>query len=65
MLSLTLVSVFVESFNAAVHRSEGLSQQGATASLSHRRGEHWFTVVGAVPPGSLKLFAAALEKRAH
>ena len=62
---VTLVSLFVEGYNAALHRSEGLSQQGATASLSQRRGEHWFTVVGAVPPSTLKLFVAALEKRTH
>lgn len=62
---VTLVSLFVESYNAAVHRTEAHSQQGATASLSQRRGEHWFTVVGAVPQAALKRFAAALEKRAH
>jgi sigma-E factor negative regulatory protein RseB len=28
-----------------------------------RRGEHWITVVGDVPAATLKLFAAAVERR--
>jgi sigma-E factor negative regulatory protein RseB len=28
-----------------------------------RRGEHWITVVGDVPPTTLKLFADALDRR--
>ncbi len=60
---LTLVSLFVETYDDKLHRSEGHSQQGATSSLSQRRGDHWFTVVAAVPVATLKLFAAAMDKR--
>jgi len=60
---LALVSLFVESYDEQLHRSESHNQQGATSSLSQRRGEHWFTVVGGVPPATLQLFAAAMDKR--
>jgi sigma-E factor negative regulatory protein RseB len=60
---LTHVSVFVETYQAQRHRSEVLAQRGATATLMQRRGVYWLTVVGDVPPGALKLFAAALERR--
>lgn len=60
---LTHVSVFVEASRAQRNRSEALAQHGATATLTQRRGDHWITVVGDVPPPTLKLFAAALERR--
>lgn len=60
---LTHVSLFVEPYKPEYHRNEIQAQQGATATLMHRRGEHWVTVVGDVPPATLKLFAEALELR--
>lgn len=60
---LTHVSVFVEPFNAQIHPGEMRAQQGATATLMSRRGDHWFTVVGDVPPSTLVLFVDALERR--
>jgi sigma-E factor negative regulatory protein RseB len=39
------------------------AQQGAMGSLMSRRGDDWITVVGDVPPTTLKLFAAAAERR--
>ncbi|HLL17706.1 MAG TPA: MucB/RseB C-terminal domain-containing protein, partial [Rubrivivax sp.] len=57
------VSLFVEPFDSQRHRSEMLSQQGATGTLMARRGEHWITVVGDVPPTTLKMFADALDRR--
>jgi sigma-E factor negative regulatory protein RseB len=60
---LTRVSVFVESISAKRQRNEGLAQRGATATLTQRRGEHWMTAVGDVPPATLKLFVAALERK--
>jgi sigma-E factor negative regulatory protein RseB len=39
------------------------AQHGATAMLTQRRGEHWLTAVGDVPLATLKLFAAALDRR--
>lgn len=60
---LTLVSLFIEPFNPQHHRAEMLAQQGATATLLTRRGEHWITAVGDVPAGTLKLFADAIDRR--
>ena len=60
---LTHVSLFVEPYKPEHHRSEMQAQQGATASLMQRRGDHWFTVVGDVPLATLRLFADALERR--
>ncbi len=60
---LTHVSLFVERFQPELHKSPSSAQRGATASLAQRGGEHWFTVVGDVPPRTLQLFAAALDRR--
>lgn len=60
---LTHVSLFVEPYKPEYHRTETQAQQGATATLTQRRGEHWVTVVGDVPSATLKLFAEALERR--
>ena len=60
---LVLVSLCVETYDEKVHRGEAHNQQGATSSLSQRRGEHWLTVVAAAPLATLRSFAAALDKR--
>jgi len=60
---LTRVSVFVEAYRAQRARSETLAQYGAMATMAQRRGEYWITAVGDVPPATLKLFLAALERK--
>ncbi len=60
---LTHVSLFIEPYRPQQHRGESQAQQGATATIAARRGEHWFTAVGDVPPATLKLFADAIERR--
>jgi sigma-E factor negative regulatory protein RseB len=60
---LTHVSLFVEQYKPQRHRPDTLAQQGANATLTLRRGEHWVTAVGDVPPATLRLFAAALERK--
>jgi sigma-E factor negative regulatory protein RseB len=60
---LTHVSLFVEQFLPQRHRTDAHSQQGASATLTLRRGEYWVTAVGDVPPATLRLFAAALERK--
>lgn len=60
---LTHVSVFVEPYNAVMHRHELLMAMGATQTLARRQGEWWLTVIGDVPVVTLKAFAAALERR--
>ncbi|MBE0550243.1 MAG: MucB/RseB C-terminal domain-containing protein, partial [Rubrivivax sp.] len=60
---LTHVSVFLESYKPQRHRTEMQARQGATATVMLRRGEHWVTAVGDVPPATLELFAEAIERR--
>ena len=60
---LTHVSLSIEPFKPQRHRGELQAQQGATSTLMLRRGEYWITVVGDVPATTLKLFAAAVERR--
>ncbi len=60
---LTHVSIFIEPFKPQQHRAESQVQRGATATIAARRGEHWITAVGDVPPATLKLFADAVERR--
>lgn len=60
---LTHVSVFLEPFKVQRHGAEVQAQQGATAAVMTRRGEHWMTAVGNVPPATLKQFVAAFERR--
>lgn len=60
---LTYVSVFLEPFKPERHTTEAQAHQGATSTVMLRRGEHWLTAVGDVPPATLKQFAAAFERR--
>ena len=60
---LTLVSIFIEPFRADRHVPEPVVAMGATHALSRRQGDWWVTVVGDVPPSTLRRFAQALERR--
>ena len=60
---LTHVSIFIEPFEAARHRKDLQAQFGATHSLAGRKGEAWITVMGDVPPITLKQFFEGLERR--
>lgn len=60
---LTHVSVFIEPFNAAVHRREMVVAMGATQTLVRRQGQWWVTVIGDVPVVTLRAFAATLDAR--
>jgi sigma-E factor negative regulatory protein RseB len=60
---LTHVSLFVEQYKTQRHRADTQTQQGASTTLMMRRGEHWVTAVGDVPPATLRLFATALERK--
>lgn len=59
---LTHVSVFIEPFRADRHRP-GTVAVGATHTLMQPHGASWITVMGDVPMGTLKKFAAALERQ--
>jgi sigma-E factor negative regulatory protein RseB len=60
---LTYVSVFIEPFRPDRHTRPLLAAAGATSTLAQRQGDWWVTVVGDTPPATLKMFAAALERR--
>jgi sigma-E factor negative regulatory protein RseB len=59
---LTYVSVFIEAYNAQRHPRPMLASIGATHTLTLRRDEWWFTVVGDVPPAALRAFAKGIER---
>lgn len=60
---LTHVSLFLERYRAQQHRAEKQAQLGATSTAMRRFGDYWLTAVGDVPPGALKQFVEALERR--
>lgn len=59
---LTYVSVFIEPFDPQRHASPMLTAVGPTQTLMLQRGEWWFTILGDVPPMTLRAFANALER---
>lgn len=60
---LTHVSVFIEPYDSGLHRREMLMAMGATQTLVRRQGDWWLTVIGDVPPVTLRAFADGLERR--
>ena len=60
---LAAVSLFVEPYDRQRHQHEGLFSSGATQTLTQRVQDWWLTVVGEVPPQTLKVFAQSLERR--
>lgn len=60
---MTHVSVFIEPYDAGRHRREMSMAMGATQTLVRRQGDWWLTVIGDVPPATLRAFADGLERR--
>ncbi len=64
---LASVSLFVEVLDRQRHLHEVMLSSGATQTLTRRlgdkSGEWWLTVVGEVPPQTLRAFAQSLERR--
>ncbi len=60
---LTHVSMFVEPLDRERQRRPLLTQVGATHTLMQAHGDAWVTVMGDVPPATLKQFFQALERR--
>ena len=60
---LTHVSVFIEPYDAQRHPQAMGTSLGATHTLSSRRGDWWFTVVGEVPMPTAQQFSALFERR--
>jgi sigma-E factor negative regulatory protein RseB len=61
---LTHVSIFIEPLRPDHHRP-GHAAAGATHTWMQAHGAHWVTVVGDVPPATLRQFAVALERKAR
>jgi sigma-E factor negative regulatory protein RseB len=60
---LASVSVFVETYDRQRHAQEGMFSSGATHTLTRRVQDWWVTVVGEVPPQTLRAFSLSLERR--
>jgi len=60
---LTYVSVFIEPFDRERHMRQMLTAVGPTQTLMQRQGDWWITVIGDVPPATLKQFAKGLERK--
>ena len=60
---MTYVSVFIEPFRPKQHTRPVQAAVGATQTLSMRQGDWWVTVVGDVPPATLRIFASGLERK--
>lgn len=60
---LASVSLFVEAYDRQRHLQEAVLAMGATQTLTRRLADWWLTVVGEVPPQTLKAFAQSLERR--
>lgn len=59
---LTYVSIFIEPYNAERHTRAMLTSIGATQTMMRRQGDWWVTVMGDVPPATLRMFASGLER---
>jgi sigma-E factor negative regulatory protein RseB len=60
---LTYVSVFVEPYDAARHKTPMQTVIGATHTLMRRHGDWWVTVMGEVPAATVRQFAQGLERQ--
>ncbi len=60
---LTHVSVFIEPFDPQRHKQAMGTSLGATHTLTSRRGDWWFTVVGEVPMATVQMFESMLERK--
>ena len=60
---LASVSVFLEPLPGRAEAGDSLMAIGATHTLRTQVHQHAATLMGEVPPATLKLFAASLERR--
>ncbi len=59
---LTYVSLFIERFDPQRHTRPMLASVGPTQTLMQQQGDWWVTVMGDVPPATLRRFAKSLER---
>ncbi len=56
---LAAISVFVEPITRSL--TDGATHQGALSIVGKRQGDHWLTIVGEVPPATVKQVADSIE----
>lgn len=59
---LTYVSIFIEPYHAGRHNRPLQTVMGSTQTLLKRQGDWWVTLMGDVPPATLRQFADSLER---
>jgi sigma-E factor negative regulatory protein RseB len=59
---LTYVSVFIEVFDPKRHSRPLGGSVGPTQTLMQQQGDWWVTLVGDVPPATLRMFASSLQR---
>jgi sigma-E factor negative regulatory protein RseB len=60
---LATVSLFVQPFDKERHTQEGIASTGATHTMFRRMNDFFLTAVGEVPPGTLRSFVNAFERK--
>jgi sigma-E factor negative regulatory protein RseB len=60
---LTYVSVFIEPYDPQRHTRPMSTAVGPTQTLMQQLGDSWLTVIGDVPPATLRQFAKGLERK--
>lgn len=60
---LASVSVFVEPLDKQRHDKPSSMSLGATQTLTRPLNNHWITVMGEVPMGTLRQFASSIERK--
>ncbi|MGY4830566.1 MucB/RseB C-terminal domain-containing protein [Sphaerotilaceae bacterium SBD11-9] len=60
---LTYVSIFIEPYNPERHARPVATVIGATQTMMRREGDWWVTVMGDVPPATLRQFASGVERK--
>lgn len=60
---LTFVSIFIEPYRPERHGRPMAASLGATQTTMRREGDWWVTVMGDVPPATLRQFAKSVERR--
>ncbi|MGE4334811.1 MAG: MucB/RseB C-terminal domain-containing protein [Pigmentiphaga sp.] len=59
---LAAISVFIEPYDPSLGQSDSMTAYGATSIYRGRKGEHWLTVLGEVPPRTVRAVADAIAR---
>ncbi|MCK9512638.1 MAG: MucB/RseB C-terminal domain-containing protein [Pigmentiphaga sp.] len=59
---MAAISVFIEPYDPSLGQSDSMTAYGATSIYRGRKGEHWLTVLGEVPPRTVRAVADAIAR---